>query len=290
MDIEREEKTIKKKYKRINITEPLDFNSYSSNLDEKQQWCNILSIDGGDIRGSIPAIWLMELERQIRRPISSIFDVIAGTSTEYFGSATLSDAKSELVIPAVKSGGSVTDIFTRFNSHQDSTKNFCLTDILMCTTAAPTYFPAYQFNSSVYVDGGVQANIPAMIAYDHASKSYPHYDRNRVRLLSLGTGDYVPDPLNLNANRNLLFWARNHQSVFKILMDGPQNNIDLHLNSVLGDNYYRWQIWLENPIDLDDIQDKSINRLIDLAHGHLEEMEAYDNRHRLGCLIEKFRS
>ncbi|CAF4616754.1 unnamed protein product [Rotaria sp. Silwood1] len=204
--------------------------------------------------------------------------------------ATLSDAKSELVIPAVKSGGSVTDIFTRFNSHQDSTKNFCLTDILMCTTAAPTYFPAYQFNSSVYVDGGVQANIPAMIAYDHASKSYPHYDRNRVRLLSLGTGDYVPDPLNLNANRNLLFWARNHQSVFKILMDGPQNNIDLHLNSVLGDNYYRWQIWLENPIDLDDIQDKSINRLIDLAHGHLEEMEAYDNRHRLGCLIEKFRS
>ncbi|CAF4207026.1 unnamed protein product, partial [Rotaria magnacalcarata] len=109
-------------------------------------------------------------------------------------------------------------------------------------------------------------------------------------ILSLGTGDFVSDPLNPEANRNLLFWARNHQSVFKILMDGPQNNIDLHLNSVLSDNYYRWQIWLENPIELDDKQDTTTDRLIDLAHGHLEEMEAYDNRHRLGCVIENLRS
>ena len=115
-------------------------------------------------------------------------------------------------------------------------------------------------------------------------KIYRNCDRKRIRLLSLGTGDFVLDPLNPDATRNLLFWARNNQSVIKVLMDGPQNNIDLHLNSTLGDNYYRWQVWLEDPIELDDIADASINRLIDLAHGYLEEMEAYDNRQRLGRL------
>jgi patatin-like phospholipase/acyl hydrolase len=41
----------------------------------------ILSIDGGGIRGIIPAIVLAEIERRLNRPISSIFNIVAGTST-----------------------------------------------------------------------------------------------------------------------------------------------------------------------------------------------------------------
>jgi uncharacterized protein len=41
----------------------------------------ILSIDGGGMRGVIPARVLVELERLTNQPIASIFDVIAGTST-----------------------------------------------------------------------------------------------------------------------------------------------------------------------------------------------------------------
>lgn len=40
----------------------------------------ILSIDGGGIRGIIPAIILSELEKITGKPISSLFDLIAGTS------------------------------------------------------------------------------------------------------------------------------------------------------------------------------------------------------------------
>jgi patatin-like phospholipase/acyl hydrolase len=42
---------------------------------------NVLSIDGGGIRGIIPALVLSEVERRTGRPISSLFDLIAGTST-----------------------------------------------------------------------------------------------------------------------------------------------------------------------------------------------------------------
>lgn len=41
----------------------------------------ILSIDGGGIRGIIPAMVLAELERKTGRPICRLFDLIAGTST-----------------------------------------------------------------------------------------------------------------------------------------------------------------------------------------------------------------
>ncbi len=41
----------------------------------------ILAIDGGGIRGIIPAVLLAELERSTGRPVRSSFDFVAGTST-----------------------------------------------------------------------------------------------------------------------------------------------------------------------------------------------------------------
>ena len=41
----------------------------------------ILSIDGGGIRGIIPALVLAEVEKRTGRPIARLFDLIAGTST-----------------------------------------------------------------------------------------------------------------------------------------------------------------------------------------------------------------
>lgn len=41
----------------------------------------ILSIDGGGIRGLIPALLLAEIEEQTQKPTVELFDIIAGTST-----------------------------------------------------------------------------------------------------------------------------------------------------------------------------------------------------------------
>lgn len=54
----------------------------------------ILSIDGGGIRGIIPAIILNELEKISGKPISQLFDLIAGTSTGGILSLALSKPKS----------------------------------------------------------------------------------------------------------------------------------------------------------------------------------------------------
>jgi predicted acylesterase/phospholipase RssA len=41
----------------------------------------VLAVDGGGIRGIVPSVFLIELQRRLSRPISDCFDVIAGTST-----------------------------------------------------------------------------------------------------------------------------------------------------------------------------------------------------------------
>jgi patatin-like phospholipase/acyl hydrolase len=48
---------------------------------EGAEYRTILSIDGGGIRGIIPAVVLAEIERCTNRPIADLFHLIAGTST-----------------------------------------------------------------------------------------------------------------------------------------------------------------------------------------------------------------
>jgi hypothetical protein len=158
----------------------------------------------------------------------------------------------------------------------------------MCTTTAPTYFPSYQLDNHIFVDGGVQANNPAMIAYAEAYRN--DINRDNIFILSLGTCDYVPDPLHPNAHRNLLFWLKNNDNVLKVIFDGPQNNIDSQLSHILGsEKYHRWQIWLEEPIVLDDIRKETLDNLMELARAHFEEMDSSDSDNRLGKLIERLK-
>ncbi|CAG8561669.1 8978_t:CDS:1 [Dentiscutata erythropus] len=56
----------------------------------------ILSIDGGGVRSILPALWLSELEYRTRKPISQLFNMVAGTSTGGFIGAGLSMPCGEL--------------------------------------------------------------------------------------------------------------------------------------------------------------------------------------------------
>ncbi|CAF3591109.1 unnamed protein product [Rotaria socialis] len=334
--------------KRMKIYKKMSLN----HVERKFEQFNVLSIDGVGIRGLIPAVWMSELERRTNLVSSSMFHMMAGTSTgaivaaglalpdkfdkkrprykatdivelytnhsnrvfsraplisywcglgskyteegrkslfnEYFEDSRLSESLTDLIVTTVNSESNTTESFRRSFALEDSSKDYTFTDILMCTSAAPIYFPPYRLNDSVYVDGGLQAKNPAMHAYGYACRQTSN--RDNIFVLSLGTGDYVPDPLKPNAERHLLFWLSNFFDVLKHVLDGPQSNIDRDLCNMLdSDKYQRWQVWLENPIVLDDIKKETLDNLMELAHVHFEEMDAFDNDNRLGKLIERLK-
>lgn len=72
----------------------------------------ILSIDGGGIRGILPATVLVEIERRTNRPISSLFDLMAGTSTG--GMLALALNKPGLNGQPALTAAEVLEIYTRY--------------------------------------------------------------------------------------------------------------------------------------------------------------------------------
>lgn len=53
----------------------------SKQMTTDKQPYRILAIDGGGVRGVIPAIWLDRLEKELGAPLNQYFDLVVGTST-----------------------------------------------------------------------------------------------------------------------------------------------------------------------------------------------------------------
>jgi hypothetical protein len=207
--------------------------------------------------------------------------------SEYFQNTRLTDVLTELVIPAVKNDGRETYYFNRHDCRANIHYNYFLREVLMCTTAAPTYFDRYVLGESHFVDGGVQMNNPASAAYNACIRY--GIDSKDIFMLSLGTGDFVPDPLHPGATRHLLFYLSHHTEILKMILDGPRYNIDGLMRSLLQEKYQRWQVWFDKPIELDNTEASSIKLLFEHARAHFEEMDAYDNEKRLGLLLDRLR-
>ncbi|CAG8519990.1 22075_t:CDS:2 [Cetraspora pellucida] len=320
-------------------------NSY---CDERPVY-NILSIDGGGIRGALPALWLSELEYRTRRPIAHLFNMIAGTSTggiiaaglsapqfkpifmtderieyqhsnlipifsasdllniyrngsknlftkstswfkvpiwskvqnkytdegrstifkQYFEEVRICHSLTELVIPAANEN--YTHLFNRYDARKNSRNamiNNTFVDMLMATTAAPTFFPPYKIGNKNFIDGGIHLNNPASTAYSEAIRY--NVPDERISVLSLGTGCYLPDPSNPD-QYNLLFWAQN---LPQFMISAQESNTDREMYTKLKNRYQRWQVFLEEPIELDDHE--GINNLLELGYQHIEELDCSD--------------
>ncbi|PKY63588.1 hypothetical protein RhiirA4_493116, partial [Rhizophagus irregularis] len=78
-----EENTIKRRidsYERGKRAIKYEMNYLKSSHSKESPTYNILSIDGGGVCGILPALWLSEIEYRTHRPISHLFNMIAGTS------------------------------------------------------------------------------------------------------------------------------------------------------------------------------------------------------------------
>ena len=196
---------------------------------------NILSIDGGGIRGIIALEQLLVMEKLIDVPLYKYFDYIVGTSTgsivavllsigysasdlldlyyihgsnifdkkffrfgitrpkysdkyfneilyKYVGDKTLSDCKTNIIIPAYNGSKSRIKLF---KSSKSSIDNYSLFDVIRSSSSAPTFFSPWEINGDLFIDGGLVANNPSVISLIEAIKSGYEY----FNIISFSTGD-----------------------------------------------------------------------------------------------------
>ena len=165
---------------------------------------------------------------------------------EAFGDATLSDlTRSRLIVPAVNLSRGQTQVF-RTPHLPDSVDDAStqVVDVLLATTAAPTYFPHKVMpNGEAFCDGGLWANNPAILGIAEAFKirQYctrpqcdPVYDTASIRVLSIGTGEtsYSLSPPGIDAGA--LYWAPH---IADVMGTSQVQGVQTPLDYLLGDRY-----------------------------------------------------
>lgn len=165
---------------------------------------------------------------------------------EVFGDKKLGEAKARVVIPAVDLTRGQTIVFkTPHLPNIFRDRHYRVVDVLLATTAAPIYFPhAVIEKGSAYVDGGMWANNPSMIAIVEAIRiaqlanrevDLP-IDQESIALLSVGTGraTYFASPPVDGAG--VIWWAPH---LFNISSVAQSQGINFQAKYMLGDRAMR---------------------------------------------------
>jgi len=191
-----------------------------------------------------------------------------------FGEKTLWDIKHKVCIPSFCLDTASNYVF----GSDDFNKDVKLVDVVLATSAAPTYFPVHFIPEyGHFVDGGVWANNPAFVGIDEALKYHVGKTHQSYRILSLGNINTKPKIVP-ESNKN--FWnILNIPHLVSIMFDSDRqetcNNckiVSQFTNGFLvritaNDNNF---IRFENDIELDN-SDKKV--MATIHHNSLKYSE-----------------
>ena len=118
------------------------------------------------------------------------------SADDVFGRRTLGDCKHPVIVPAINYSTGQPQLFkTPHHPNFKRDHTFSLVDVALATSAAPAYFPRHTFNKSQYVDGGLYANAPGLLAL-HEAQSFLGQTAEDVHMISVGTmsSKFTADP------------------------------------------------------------------------------------------------
>jgi len=167
---------------------------------------------------------------------------------DMFGDRTLADCRHAVVVPAVNYTTGNPQMFkTAHHPRLWADKTKTLVDVALATSAAPIYFPRHVMNDCQYVDGGLIANAPGIVAL-HEVERYLGLSQKKVRLLSIGTMSprAVADP-SANRDGGLRDWGRGSflktkkmaERLFALTISSNETLVHYMLEHRLDDRYRR---------------------------------------------------
>jgi predicted acylesterase/phospholipase RssA len=315
-------------------------NAYSYNLDyqmpvhvasDATEFYDVLSIDGGGVRGLIPTFILSEIERRAGVPLYRLFHLHVGTSTGSIVAAALSlprkgghEPLMAREVADIYVGTQVANIFqptwniyglfgpkytngrievfkdyfgsdTRMSQSLNefaaiaaehmpvSTRRFSkrsdpslqVSDALVASSAAPTYFSTHKIGAKEFVDGGLIANNPGIEGHYEAMECKE--PSQKIRVWSFGTGNLMPDPSLANSNQGerknqgLLYWA---PAAFGMSFDAQSRAVEDYMKSHAPGAFKRFQVWLDRPYAMDDSSEETLRALIENSRQFIRDHSA----------------
>ncbi|EEV23307.1 CBASS cGAMP-activated phospholipase [Moraxella sp. CTOTU49803] len=195
---------------------------------------------------------------------------------EFFGDSKIGDLKHNVIIPSINFSAGKPVVFKTPHHESFVRDHKCrIVDVALATSAAPTFFPKYNFDNSNFVDGGLFANNPGILAI-HEAQHFFNIPKDDIYLLNIGTlSSNLSDVAKKEQKGGMLDWANG-----LALHKAPKNIIELTLSTqqemlthmtrhVLGNRYFSIDANLSKSssdyIGLDRCDDKAISVLISNA-------------------------
>jgi patatin-like phospholipase/acyl hydrolase len=190
-----------------------------------------------------------------------------------FGETKLGELHRKVAIPAFDLDNEASNpsertwkpkIFHNY-SGPDSDAGRLAADVALYTSAAPTYFPS----ADGFIDGGVFANNPSLVALAQAIslRNIPseRADIDEVILLSMGTGINLSYIRGRQINWGYAQWVK---PLIHILMDGVSGISDYQAKQILDRRYHRVQMFFPSNeiIPMDAVQ--KIPRMEEIANSY----------------------
>lgn len=184
---------------------------------------------------------------------------IIGVLNEYFGDMPFSSLLKNSITTSYDLVKGEIQVMKSFKEYADTMK---VSDAVIQSCVAPTYFNPYSYQDKLLVDGGIYANNPTLCAYIEARKlGYAHED---IYILSIGTGQRTLS-FPKASNWGIIQWlkAQGETPLIDIMLDAISDNVDYAMGYIFPpSNYLRLQFELRNEHkDMDGIQ--NIPALID---------------------------
>ncbi|XP_040997731.1 patatin-like protein 2 [Juglans microcarpa x Juglans regia] len=175
---------------------------------------------------------------------------------EKLGNTRIQQTLTNVVIPTFDLKRLQPTIFSSYEVNKNPSLNALLSDVCISTSAAPTYLPAYYFETKDQegkvrefhlTDGGVAANNPALLAIGEVTKEIqrgnPDFfpikpmDYGRFLVISLGTGspkDEEKYKAHDAAKWGILGWLTSGGStpLIDVFTQASADMVDVHLSQV----------------------------------------------------------
>ena len=182
-----------------------------------------------------------------------------------FEGKTLGDCDNtiRLVVPAFCTE---TQELKVFDSAVTKENNIPLVDVILASTAAPTFFPPHVYGTHRYIDGGIACNNPSYLAYSLARNN--HNTSKKIRILSVNnTRSVISRTHSSYSKMRLIDWIYGRNSLIQTMIRTNSNQAHQLLEyeyRKFSSNYVRIHPEIADDIDMDDYKE-ALNALVPIS-------------------------
>lgn len=178
-----------------------------------------------------------------------------------FDNKKISDACTRLLIPTYNLSTDAVQIFkTPHAKDLYFDKDKKIYEALLATTAAPVYFSPYKMSGGVYMDGGIGANNPSLIAL---VEGITRCDWNKEDIMILNIGS-VTNGKNTTGREKM--GLSNFLTIQQCFMNAENQYASNICNLIIGDRYIRIEETVKSgEVALDKVDKTSLKKLCDLG-------------------------